>query len=231
MRNLAYMAGYLLFFGAADEMQAQADCHAVEYQGHVYRCVQIDNQCWFAENLRAKSYANGDAIPGNLSHFDWLKTKSGAQAIYDQDADHLETFGCLYNWFAVADPRGLCPNGWHVPSDEEWMALEMFLGMGESDAESTGWRGTDEGTQMKSSTSDTPSWDGTNSTGFSGLPGGFRDRFGYFLKQGEGGYFWSAAANGPPQVWFRQLISSSNYIHRLIYNTNTGFSVRCIRDE
>ena len=82
----------------------------------------------------------------------------------------------LYNWYAVDDARGLCPSGWHVPTDGEYMTLEMALGMSESEANDTGWRGTDQGTQMKSSPSDDPSWNGTNTSGFSALAGGSRSR-------------------------------------------------------
>ena len=86
----------------------------------------IGDQCWFAENLRSENYENGDAIPSNLGPFDWKNTVSGASAAHD-----LEVYGRLYNWYAVDDGRGLCPSGWHVPSDGEWTVLTDHLG-GES---------------------------------------------------------------------------------------------------
>ena len=98
--------------------------------------MQIGEQCWFAENLRNEHYANGDAIPGELSNSEWNAddTNLGAQAIYNNDASNLADYGRLYNWYAVDDARGLCPSGWHVPTDGEFMTLEMELGMSESEA-------------------------------------------------------------------------------------------------
>ena len=110
--------------------------------------------------------------------------RHGAQAIYNNDASNLADYGRLYNWYAVDDARGLCPSGWHVPTDGEYMTLEMELGMSESEANGQGWRGTDQGTQMKSSASDSPSWDGTNTSGFSGLAGGYRSHSGDFYNEG-----------------------------------------------
>ena len=107
--------------------------------------------------MRNEHYANGDAIPGDLSNSEWENaddTNLGAQAIYNNDVSNLADYGRLYNWYAVDDARGLCPSGWHVPTDGEFMTLEMELGMSESEANDTGWRGTDQGTQMKSSPGD-----------------------------------------------------------------------------
>ena len=169
----------------------------VTFDGYTYDLVAIGDQCWFAENLRNEHYANGDVIPGELSNGEWSDaddTNLGAQAIYNNDASNLTDYGRLYNWFAVDDARGLCPSGWHVPTDGEYMTLEMALGMSESEANGTGYRGTDQGTQMKSSASDSPSWDGTNTSGFSGLAGGYRNYGGDFYNEGYAGYFWSASA-------------------------------------
>ena len=104
----------------------------VTYDGYTYDLVAIGDQCWFAENLRTEHYANGDAIPGELSDGEWSSTTAGAQAIYNNDASNLADYGRLYNWYAVDDARGLCPSGWHVPTDGEYMTLEMELGMSES---------------------------------------------------------------------------------------------------
>ena len=112
------------------------------------------------------------------------------------------------------------------------MTLEMELGMSESDAESTGWRGTDQGIQMKSSSSDTPSWNGTNTSGFSALPGGWRDNdVGHFLDEGLVGVWWSASPYGTSLAWYRNLSSGSGNVFRNPYYRRNGFSVRCVRDE
>ena len=201
----------------------------VNYHGYDYATVQIGEQCWFAENLRNEHYANGDAIPGDLSNSEWESTTEGAQAIYNNDASNLADYGRLYNWYAVDDARGLCPSGWHVPTDGEYMTLEMSLGMSESEANGTGGRGTDQGTQMKSSVLDSPAWDGMNFSGFSGLAGGSRDVNGVFGYGGNHGYFWSASANGT-YAWSRFLNGGYTEVYRYNYNQRSGFSVRCVRD-
>ena len=217
----------------------------VSYHGYDYSLVEIGEQCWFAENLRTEHYANGDSIPANLTDGEWNSTTSGALAVYGEDAGcqdnspygnacdpawSLNEYGRLYNWYAVDDERGLCPMGWHVPTDGEYMTLEMELGMSESEANSGAWRGTDQGTQMKSSPLDYPSWDGTNASGFSALAGGFRDSDGYFYGGGDGGFFWSSSPL-ETYAWVRYLDSGVTEVYR---GTNgflrNGFSIRCIKD-
>ena len=218
---------------------------AVHYDGFTYDLVAIGNQCWFAENLRTEHYANGDAILGELSDVEWLDAwinSNGATAVYGEGAsgadgsDYLQDYGRLYNWHAVDDSRGLCPSGWHVPSDEEFMILEMELGMSEFDANTeNNVRGTDQGTQMKSAPQGVPSWDGTNISGFSALPGGMRDYEGYFAWEGDHTQFWSATTHfnewGDEEgAWFRSLWSASPYVVRGGLEKGYGSSVRCVRD-
>ena len=212
----------------------------VTYDGYTYDLVAIGEQCWFAENLRNTHYANGDAIPGELTAGEWSSTTAGAQAVYGEGSStcyhepcdevaNLENFGRLYNWYAVDDSRGLCPSGWHVPTDGEYMTLEMELGMSSSEANSTGWRGTDQGAQMKASASDSPNWNGTNSSGFSALPGGYRNDDGYFSNVGSWAYFWSSSPNGS-NAWNRRLSSGDDNVFRYYNGRRAGFSVRCVRD-
>ncbi len=201
----------------------------MNYHGYDYATVQIGEQCWFAENLRNEHYANGDAIPGDLSNTAWINTTEGAQAIYSNDASNLADYGRLYNGYAVDDARGLCPSGWHVPTDGEFMTLEMELGMSESEANDTGWRGTDQGTQMKSSPEDSPSWNGTNTFGFSALAAGFRSYDANFGVQGFHGHFWSSSSFGA-DAWERTLYDGWPIVVRLPSPLRSGFSVRCVRD-
>jgi len=120
--------------------------------------------------------------------------------------------------------------GFHVPTDDEWMTLEMALGMTSEQANSTDWRGTDQGARLKASSTDSPSWDGTNSSGFSALPGGYRNfDYGYFNYQGFHGYWWSSSPNGT-NAWNRNLNSGNSNVNRNNNNTRNGFSVRCVRD-
>jgi uncharacterized protein (TIGR02145 family) len=192
----------------------------VTFDGHTYALVGIGNQCWFKENLRSDNYRNGDAIPGNLTGSQWGFSGSGAQAVYNSDPSNLATYGRLYNWYAVNDARGLCPVGFHVPSDGEWTVLTNALG-GPSVA----------GTALKSSTSDSPPWDGTNASGFSALPGGYRTNGsgGYFYSLGVVGICWSSSPSGS-YAWYRSLYSGDSNVDRDYYDVRGGFSVRCVRD-
>ena len=217
----------------------------LEYQGHAYATVQIGGQCWFAENLRAIAYANGDSIPTNLSDASWSVNDTGAAGIYGQsdagctssspDIDacdpvqSLAEYGRLYNWFAVNDSRSLCPSEWHVPSDEDWMSVEEFLGMNESQLSATGFRGTNQGAQMKKENGWFGGGNGTNLTGFSGLPGGGRYPDGLFPNSVVNGNWWSSSSNGE-DAWFRYLAPENDLVGRLTYDKNYGFSVRCIKD-
>jgi uncharacterized protein (TIGR02145 family) len=110
-----------------------------------YTNVAFGSQCWFAENLRSEEHANCDAIPGELTDVDWSSNLAGAQANYGKEAAKLITYGRSYNCYAVDDMRGFGPSGWHVPTDAEHITLKMELGMSESEANSSGWRGTHQG--------------------------------------------------------------------------------------
>ena len=201
----------------------------MNYHSYDYETVLIGDQCWFAENLRTTVYANGDLIPAGLTGEEWNSTTAGATAFYANNASSLEDFGRLYNWYAVNDMRGLCPSDWHVPSDEEFMTLEMELGMSETDANSIGWfRGTDEGAQLKASASDSPSWNGTNTSGFHGLSGGQRFGGGNF---GDDPFcLWWSGTDSSGSAWSRILSSTYLTVKRDLVPSNHGLSVRCLKD-
>ena len=195
------------------------DCgDPVSYQGYDYATVLIGEQCWFAENLRSESYENGDAIPSNLSNSEWGNTSSGAVAVYNEDASLLETYGRLYNWYAVDDARGLCPSGWHVPSDGEWTVLTNHLGGANVIAN-----------QMKTTYGWAQGQNGTNSSGFSALPGGYRNPAGYFQYAGGGAFWWSSSSNDY-DAWLRVLDFLQDGVGTDIDHMGNGFSVRCVRD-
>ena len=161
----------------------------------------------------------------------------GSSTCYDYSPDgdacdeawSLDEYGRLYNWYAVDDARGLCPSGWHVPTDGEWMTMEMALGMSEADANDTAFRGTDQGTQMKTDYGWYGSGNGTNSSGFSGLPGGYRIGDGSFSDAGQYGFWWSSSPNGSV-AWGRYLYGGFEGVLRGNFDLRYGFSVRCVRD-
>ena len=188
------------------------------FDGHTYALVGIGSQCWFKENLRSDSYRNGDPIPGNLTNSEWTSTSSGAQASNNNDPAFLATYGRFYNWYAVMDARGLCPVGFHVPSDGEWTVLENALG-GASVA----------GTALKSSPADSPPWNGSNNSGFSALPGGGRGSSGGYFSLEIDGRWWRSSPS-ESFAWFRYLLSPYAGVARSNNDARYGLSVRCIWD-
>ena len=205
----------------AEDSPPCGDLTSVSYQGHNYNIVSIGTQCWFAENLRNESYKTGDPIPIGLTPTEWSNTSVGAVSVYDEgganEASNLADFGRLYNWYAV-NTGNLCPSDWHVPTTAEWNTLTDGLG-GSSLA----------GNALKSSETDTPDWDGTNSSGFSALAGGSRLFNGNPYNGGEYGYFWSSSLNGTnaEQVSLR---NSYAEVSQSSSDQRTGFSVRCVLD-
>ena len=232
----ADLLGLLTEFGAECTPASAFTCgDPVSYQGYDYATVLIGDQCWFAENLRSENYENGDAIPAGLSGSDWGSTSTGASAVYGEgdstctslspDGDaceelwSLNEYGRLYNWFAVDDSRGLCPSGWHVPTDEEWTAMTENLG-GDSIA----------GGLMKAGNGWFDEGNGTNASGFSGLPGGFRDFNGnFFSSAGTDGVWWSSSPN-ESDAWFRYMEANHVHVNRSWFSPLSGYSIRCIQD-
>lgn len=202
-KNKILWVGVVAFFGCVDTTPT--------VDGADYKTVKIGNQVWYAENLHTTAFSNGDPIPIIHSPKEWSNAAAGAIAAYEGEI--------LYNWYAVNDPRGLCPSGWHVPTAAEWLNLIDFLG-GESVA----------GEKMKSSASDKPQWDGSNDSGFSGLPVGWRSTDGGFYSSGYSGFWWSASPDGS-QAWRWNLMRKSKGAYRDNTDPRKGFSVRCIQDS
>ena len=206
-----------------------------DIDGNVYKTVKIGNQWWMAENLKVSHYRNGDAIPNVTDNTDWSNLATGAYSNYGNDANNAVTYGSLYNWYAVGDSRNIVPEGWHVPSDEEWKRLEMYLGMSQSEADESGYRGTDQGSQLAGNADlwydgDLVSNAAFGSSGFAVLPGGYRGYDGYFSIMGYGAYFWSSTETSSGYAWRRTLAYGYSDVARSGNNKRGGFSVRCVRD-
>jgi len=193
-----------------------------DVDGNSYATVQIGTQCWTQSNLTVSKYRDGSSIPNITDNTQWSQTNTsstGAWSHYNNDANNGTTYGKLYNWYAVNDSRGLCPTGWHVPSDAEWTTLENHLG-GTSVA----------GGAMKSTTGwNAPNTGATNSSGFTGLPGGNRGDDGGFYAVGDG-VWWSSSAAGSGNAWFRYLNCNFAGVISYYFDQTTGLSVRCVRD-
>jgi uncharacterized protein (TIGR02145 family) len=188
--------------------------------GNIYNTVTIGTQCWIKENLITSKYRNGGVIPNVDDHATWSNLNTGAWSHYDNQTSFNGIYGKLYNWYAVTDARGICPTGWHVPTDAEWTTLADFLG-GPSGA----------GGKMKKTTDwGTPNVSADNSSGFSAIGAGFRGNTGNFADFGSHGMFWSTSSVGNGNAWFRRLNSYDGIFVTSSALPVVGLSVRCLRD-
>ncbi|ALO16598.1 Chitodextrinase precursor [Salinivirga cyanobacteriivorans] len=190
--------------------------------GNVYSTVQIGDQEWMAENLKTTTYNDGTSIDLVTDNTAWYNNTTGAYCWYDNDqATYADTYGALYNWHAV-NTGNLCPDGWHVPTDAEWTALEDYIG-------SDGHSGT-EGTALKATSGWNNDGNGTDDYGFTAHPGGYRTSNGAFDNVGYYGLWWSATETNTYNAWRRYLYYSYSSVNRSSYSKEGGFSVRCLRD-
>ena len=166
----------------------------IAHDGYNYSTVQIDDQCWFAENCRYLPEVSPLSEGSETEPYYYVYDYEGTDVTAAQATENYETYGVLYNLPAVMT-EGICPSGWHIPSDGEWQTMEMSLGMSEAEASSEGFRGTDEGYQMKSTSGWNDGGNGSNSSGFNGLPGGNRQSGGFQYK-GSYGNWWCASESG-----------------------------------
>ena len=199
----------------------------VLHEEYAYSTVQIGDQCWFSENCRYLPEVSPSSANSNSDPYYYVYDYEGTDVGAAVATSNYETYGVLYNWPAVMT-EGICPSGWHIPSDGEWMELEMSLGMSEAEANDTGYRGTDEGYQMKSISGWNSNGNGSNSSGFTGLPGGYR-YFGGFHLNGDDGSWWSASESGS-YSWRRKLDNFYGSVGRNYNGQDNGFSARCVRD-
>ena len=185
--------------------------------------VTICCQSWMTKNLDVATYRDGTPIPKVTDPTAWGALTTGAYCYYNNDsATYAATYGKLYNWYAVNDPRGLAPEGWHIPTDFEWTTLENCLG-----------GPTVAGGLMKETGTvhwTTPNTAATNSSGFTGLPAGYRDFIGAFNSIGLVSYGWSLTEVLTYYSWARYLSNNNGNIGKSNYGRANGFAVRCLRD-
>jgi len=221
-------------YGNQREFRTQFDCGTRKVDlrdGKTYLTVKVAEQCWMAENLNA-----GEPILVT-------ETPSDDGAIqkycYDDNVDNCDLHGGLYTWdemmqyTTMESTRGVCPDGWHIPSDHEWKELEMALGMTETDANGTGWRGTDQGGQLKAAGTaywDAPNEGATNSSLFTALPSGnitaskTYDGLGYMTD------FWTSTLIIDDYIWYRYLDTDHSQVYRVDGHREYGTPVRCVKD-
>ncbi len=198
--------------------------------GQTYNTVQIGDQCWMAENLNIGTRINGSSNQTNNGIIE--------KYCYNNSEAECDTYGGLYQWnemmgySTTPGVQGICPEGWHLPSDAEWCTLEQEVDPTIS-CSSTGWRGVDGGGKLKEIGTthwNSPNTGATNSSGFTALPGGSRHIFGSFYGMGGGGVWWSSSQNDASNAWFRSLYYDNASVNRDYLNKSYGFSVRCLKD-
>jgi uncharacterized protein (TIGR02145 family) len=221
MRNAKAILSQVLFFSVASAiLQAQT---VKDIDGNVYNTITIGTQVWMAENLKTTKFDDSTAIPLRLDNKDWKALFTPAYFCYDNDENaNINTYGALYNWYAVSTNK-LCPAGWHIPDDAEWTTLIKKLKGGErvaggklKETATTHWR--------------SPNKRGTNTSGFTALPGGFRDSNGKFHDIGIYGGWWSKTETSETKAHYRGLLYDYGTVGSGESHKADGFSVRCIKD-
>lgn len=189
-----------------------------DVDGNVYKTVRIGTQLWITENLRTTRYNDSTAISTGLSNSDWSSATTGAFSIYDGSASNNTTYGKLYNWHAVMTGK-LAPKGWHVPSEAEWQTMIEYLG-GSSVA----------GGKLKSTSSlwMAPNTGATNSSGFSGLPSGYRGTTGGYSLITKSAYFWAATQRNTTQGEYFLLDNDFASSNANGATKTFGYAVRCV---
>ena len=229
-----------------------------DIEGNVYETIALGELEWMAENLRTRHYQNGSPIdyPGDSMDL-WLNNRTGAMAWLNDERQNNHPHGALYNWYAVTNENGVCPNGWRVPSHEDWTHLEQFIckELNNSmcnirfplDDNTSGWRGANEGRALKvaSSQLDTSLPDTTNQLthwpvidaskggndfGFNALPAGFRFADGSYFASDNNAYWWTSSEYSTQSAWIRGVTSTPTGIARFGMNKSSGFSIRCVRE-
>jgi len=218
-----------------------------DVDGNIYNTVLIGNQCWMKENLSTTKYKNGISIeyPEN-NNSAWQINTTGAYAWYLNSITSKEIYGALYNWHAVNNNNGLCPEGWHVPSQGDWEDLVVYF------VESNGFPNHDEpdgaGNALKSCLQENsplggdcnvfehPRWNfdvinhGFDEYGFSFLPGGTRDVSGVYLYAGSSGYLWASTEHNELDALRLRMASNSGNARTFQYFKSAGHSIRCLKD-
>lgn len=217
------MMGLLVMLTNSCDIINDPDPVLEDVDGNIYETVTIGDQVWMAENLKTTRFSDGTAIPLVSLDSKWESLTTPGYCWYDNDKiANGETYGALYNWYAV-DTEKLCPSGWHVPSDEEWTTLTTYLG-GDSIAAA----------DLKESGTmhwETPNTGANNVTNFTALPGGYRDTVGVYFGIENYGFWWTASSISGVSAHNRSMSYASQAVISPHAFKRFGFAIRCIKDE
>lgn len=212
-----------VFYGNMIQITTLNNTFVDPRDGRNYKMITIGTQTWMAENLNTIKYNDGTDIPQVTNPSSWNYIETPAYCWYENNQELFgETYGPLYNWYVVNTGK-LCPLGWHVPSDSEWTTLVNYCG-GDQIA----------GNKLKEIKNfhwSYPNTGADNESGFTALPGGFRDYNGDFITVNLLGYWWCSSEGGDWCAWYRYMHKDFPNVFRLNGNKQYGLSVRCIKDE
>ncbi len=194
-----------------------------DQEGNEYKTITIGTQTWMAENLKVTKYSNGDQIPIIDGNTQWVNLTTDAYCWYNNNPADKAIYGAIYNWYAASDNRNIAPDGWHVPSDAEWITLVSYLG------------GTEiSGGKLKEAGIihwENPNFSATNSSGFTALGVGERDGFnGTFIYRSVGCRFWSKTQEDASIGYCHMVFNYANYCNRNNIPKQFGVSIRCVKD-
>ncbi len=211
-----------------------------DVDGNRYNTKVLGDQKWMTENLATTRYRNGigiEMVAEGDEH--WITNIQGFLGVYNDAGGKESKYGYLYNWYAVNEDKGLCPDGWRVPTEDDWQELERYLGLDDYEIDRLEFRGSDQGGMLKTTGTvaartgfwRSPNTLATNETGFSALPGGYRDERGHSHLLNFYGNWWSSTeADEDGTAWFRYLSHDSGQIGRFFASKRRGYSVRCIKE-
>jgi uncharacterized protein (TIGR02145 family) len=203
-----------------------------DIDGNIYSTAVIGDYRWMTENLKSARFSDGSNIPCVKDHSVWLRLDSPAYCYYQNNENYADTLGFLYNWYAVNSGK-LCPAGWRVPTDYEWMRIEgtadTKYGTNDSIWDKLGLRGFDAGQRLKSVIGWRKGVTGTDALGFSALPGG--ERLSRYYAGGSSGFWWTSTEASSSSAYYRSLIYSFEFVARDTHPKRMGFSVRCIKNK
>jgi uncharacterized protein (TIGR02145 family) len=192
-----------------------------DYDGNVYDTVAIGTQVWLVKNLKTTHYNNGNLI-GTTTVDIHNETEPRYQWGYNDNEQNVDIYGRLYTWYVVSDPRGICPVGWHVSNDGDWLILETFLG----GSLIAGGKLKETGTVHWNS----PNTGASNSSGFTGLPGGYRTYTNIYVELGNSAFFWTSTESNLVTAWTYFIRKATPDVQIDNLDKMYGFSVRCIKD-
>jgi uncharacterized protein (TIGR02145 family) len=203
-----------------------------DIDNNIYKTIKIGDQWWMTENLKTTRFRDGSAISDMQYAADWVSGNPG-YCVYD---DNQNAPGLLYNFNVVSDSRNIAPDGWHIPTDDDWKELEKYLGMPANDAGNRNWRGSDTGDKLKAK--GTTAWTAfediwpTNESGFNALAGSCRLFDGKWGSPGlfATGFWWTASERNSGEAWYRYLDYKNHGVYRNYTLKNYGFSIRCVKN-